>query len=160
MAGVMKHRHQLSPDGSDVQSEDLFAVYGRPHRRLATVALAVILSDVATHHIYLIQHPDGRIGPPDSEQFDRMIDAGHITRIENIPQDDCGVARMEIELALLDGAGVRNGEKAIWLHLNAVWGEDLRRRYGPFDDPATIRRWRTAHRKAAKTARRMERSDA
>ncbi len=156
----MKVRHPLYPDGSDVQPEDLFAVNGRPHRRLAVVALAVILSDVVTHHIYLIQHPDGRIGPPDSEQFDRMIDAGQITRIGPPPRDDDGVERMRVELAILDAAGVRNGEKAIWLHLDAVWGEDLRRRYGDFDDPATIRRWRTTHRKAAKAAERMERSDA
>ncbi len=156
----MKDRHQLAPDGSDVQSANLWMVHGRPHRHLATVAKAVLLSDVATHHLYLVQHPDGRIGPPDADQVDRMIDAGQIAPIEDVRRDDGGVERMEVELALLNGAGVRNGEKSIWLHLNAVWGEDLRRRYGDFDDPATIRRWRTAHRKAAKASERQERSDA
>jgi len=67
---------------------------------------------------------------------------------------------MEVIIGILKAAKVRNGEKAIWLHLNAVWNDDLLRKYGPFDDPATIRRWRTAHRKAAKAADRMERSDA
>lgn len=156
----MKDRHHLAPGGSDVQSADLWMVHGRPHRHLATVAKAVLLSDVASHHLYLVQHPDGRIGPPDTDQVDRMIDAGQIARIDDLTRDDTGVERMGIELSLLDGAGVRNGEKSIAIFLHAVWDEDLRRRYGDHDEPATIRRWRTAQRKALKAAERTERPDA
>lgn len=153
-------RHAYEPEQLTLKAGSLYTVHGRVHRLLASVAQTVLISDVASHHFFLIQHPDGRIGPPSIDQFDELIASGAVAPLTDEPIDKVGQARMDTELGMLEAAKVRNGSKSIWLFLNAVWTEDLRRQFGPFDDPATIRRWRTERRKAAKAAEAMVRSDA
>lgn len=128
----------------------LYQVHGCVHRVLATIDAGVILSDVSSHRIFLVQRDDGSIGIPPRERIERMLASGEMSAIEtsSVPSD--AVARMNAQITLLDEADVSNGVKAIWLHLSAAWSEDMRSRYGPFDDPSTIRRWRTIRRKTSK----------
>lgn len=128
----------------------LYLVHGRAHRLLTMNASGVILIDVDTHHIYMVGQEGGAIGLPPPSHVERMFAAGEIINFERgLPAPD-EIARMDFEITLLEEAKVRNGEKAIWLHLSSVWTDELRRRFGEFDEPSTIRRWRTARRNAAK----------
>ncbi len=151
MANVQYHPADRE---SSLRANALYRLHGRVHRLLSATSLAVILADVDTHHIYMVETDGGTIGAPSKSHVDRMFDTGEISAVHTRPVFGQpivpdAIARMDAELELLDAARVRNGEKAIWLHLSAVWKDDLRRRFGEFDDPSTIRRWRTARRKAA-----------
>ena len=154
----MKTHYQPDLPESEFRDGGLYTIHRRLHRLLGTIVNGVLLIDVSSHHLHLVQHPDGGIGIPSLDDARRMLATGMMEAVDPVLAAD-EMGRMEAEIALLDGARVKNGDKAIWLHLSAVWTEDLRRRYGPFDDPATIRRWRTARCKAAKAAETMVNTD-
>lgn len=148
-----------SPE-SEFRIGELYTIHRRLHRLLAIIVNGLLLIDVASHHLHLVQHPGGGIGLPTLDDVREMLTAGVMELVEPVPEVPDEMGRMETEIELLDAAKVRNGTKAIWLFLHGAWTEELRQRYGPFDDPATIRRWRTERRKAARAAEAMVRSDA
>ncbi len=119
-----------------------------------------MIIDAANHHVHLMQQPDGSIGLPTLEQVREMLASGVMRPIDLTSASGTDDERRLILMDMMDAAGIRNGEKAIAIFLHAVWDEDLRQRYGNHDDPATIRKWRTARRKALKSIDRMERPDA
>lgn len=152
----METHYPIESTDDELRCGGLYTIHRRMHRLLATVSNGFLLADVASHHLHLVQHPGGEVGLPTASDVRDMLATGVMAPVDPAPAGDDEIGRMEAEIALLDGAKVRNGEKSIWLHLSAVWSEDLLRRFGPFDDPATIRRWRTTRRNAAKATRRVD----
>jgi hypothetical protein len=145
---------------TDLATDGLYTIHRRMHRLLATVADRAMIIDAANHHVHLMQQPDGSIGLPTLEQVREMLASGVMRPIHSNSASGTVQERRRILLDMMDAAGIRNGVKSIAIFLHAVWDEDLRRRYGDHDEPATIRKWRTARRKALKAIERMERSDA
>jgi hypothetical protein len=137
----------------DFNCGKLVILQGRAYVVLATVATdppETLVVDVRSGHPVLSPRGGG-IGLPSVDGVALLSGAASDEAAADI---DFATERMRIELDLLDRAGVRNGTKAIWLWLAANWSEDLRRRFGDFDDPATIKRWRTELRRlhGAKTS--------
>jgi hypothetical protein len=126
----------------------LHRIHGRIHRHMGTLPTGVLMIDVISDRIFIEMDEHGRIALPTPDRVEAMVAAGEITDVLDDAADDPTLPRMAFELDMLDAAGVANGEKSIWLHLSAVWDADLRRRFGDFDDPSTIRRWRTSRAKA------------
>lgn len=123
---------------------EIVILHGRPFIVVATVHTdreEKLVVDARSGHPVLSMRRDGRTGIPSAAALS-AIDAAS-TDLPNVRTESVVDARMRLELEMLDAAEVRNGTKAIWLWLNANWTDDLRTRLGDFDDPATIKRWRT-----------------
>ena len=144
----------------DLVPDGLYTIHRRMHRLLGRVGDRVMLIDVADHRFHLVQQEDGTIGLPSIGKVRRMLATDEMRRVDPIPAANVDIERLDAEVGLLEAAGVRNGEKAIAIFMHAVWDDDLRRRFGDHDEPATIRKWRTARRKALKEAGQQDRSDA
>lgn len=130
------------PNGS------LIAIDGVEHLVLAALGDLLMLVSVVSHHVYLVQDPAGCIMLPDRRRIADFLASGRA----EIPRPVARTARadlerMRTELTMLDAARVPNGAKAIAIHLHRSWTPDLVARFGPHDDPATIRRWRTQGRR-------------
>lgn len=61
---------------------------------------------------------------------------------EDLPIDPAA-AKMWAQVVLLDEKGVPNGIKAMQAALEKHWPGEFEDKFGPFDPPATIKRWRT-----------------
>ena len=125
-------------------TQEIVILHGRPFVVLCTVDVETgetLIVDARSGHPALSMHADGRVTLPGR----RSLEAAAQTCDDDAASGHSDVAteRMRVELDLLDAAHVRNGTKAIWLWLNANWSDDLRFRFGDFDDAATIKRWRT-----------------
>lgn len=131
-------------------AKEIVILHGRPFVVLCTVDTETgetLIVDARSGHPALSMHADGRIALPGKSSLEAVArTCGSDAASGN---HDVATERMRVELDLLDAAQVRNGTKAIWLWLNANWTDDLRSRFGDFDDAATIKRWRTAMRRAA-----------
>jgi hypothetical protein len=128
-------------------AQEIVILHGRPFVVLCTVDTETgetLIVDARSGHPALSMHADGRVALPGRMSLETAAQAcGSDAESGN---GDVATERMRIELDLLDAAQVKNGTKAIWLWLNSNWSDDLRLRFGDFDDAATIKRWRTAQR--------------
>lgn len=141
---------QPSPKEGLPRSGSLIDVSSVRHRLLGTCAHRVILTDLRTHHPWLIQDADGSIQLPTIDRVLQMLQGGEAKRVADGGSDPSPTARMLVQIEMLDAANVRQGDKAIWLFFAKAWTPDLVQRFGPFDDPWRIRRWRADLRRAAK----------
>lgn len=144
----------------DLVLDGLYTIHRRMHRLLAMVGDTVILIDIADHRFHLVQREDGAISLPSVGKVREMLETGAMRPVDPNPTGKADTRRLNAEFGLLEAAGVPNGEKAIAIFMHAVWDDDLRQQYGDHDEPATIRKWRTARRKALKSAGLKDRSDA
>lgn len=130
----------------DFNCGKLVILQGRAYVVLATVPTnppETLVVDVRSGHPVLSPRGGG-IGLPSADGVALLAGAAPDEVAADIAS---ATERMRVELEMLDAAGVRNGSKAIWFWLDANWSDDLRMRFGDFDDPATIKRWRTAQRR-------------
>lgn len=106
-----------------------------------------LVIDAGSGFPLLARHVGGTIGLPQIEALRSLSPPDAMAAV-----DAAAIARerMEAELQILEASRVPNGTKAIAIHLHANWTPELRARLGDFDDPASIKRWRTAVRRAAK----------
>lgn len=139
----LDQRNRLPACGS------LIDVYGVAHRLLAYVDDRVLLTTLDTHHPCLTQDVDGSIQLPTVHWLlDGMVE-GSITPHRPVTRPS-PTEKLRFEIAMLDAAGVPQGDKCIWQFLAKAWTPDLVERFGEHDDPWRIRRWRSAIRKAAR----------
>lgn len=73
-------------------------------------------------------------------------DEGH-----SAEKSETAMARMDAHCDLLDSLGVANGAKAIAIALHANWTDAHRTRFGEAANPSTVKRWRTARRRAPRS---------
>lgn len=135
----------------------LIDLLGSRHRILAVIGERVLATDVATHHPYLIQDEDGSIQLPRLANLTAMIERGEAGFAE-AGVEASATDRMRAQIELLDRAGVAQGDKAIWIHLAMHWTPTLEARFGPYDQPWKVRRWRSALRRAAAVRSKADRT--
>lgn len=139
----LDRRNQLPACGS------LVDVYEVAHRLLAYVDDRVLLTTLDTHHPCLTQDEDGSIQLPTVHWLLDRIAEGNVTPRRPSPGPS-PTEKLRFEIAMLDAAGVPQGDKCIWQFLAKAWTPDLVERFGEHDDPWRIRRWRSAIRRAAR----------
>lgn len=119
------------------------------------------LIDPVTGSCYAAPDAEGVLRPITDEQFEELLLAGRASikrRRSNNPtraindaceatiaqatQIDAGAPKRLAQCQMLDDAGVPNGRKAIERHLALHWKGELVERYGDYDPPASIERWR------------------
>lgn len=122
------------------------------HRLVAVIGDRMLLIDVTTHHVFMIQEADGSIQLPTVAAVARMIARGEAETVPESGDPASPTARMQEQIRVLDANDAKQGDKAIWLCLRAHWTPALRARFGPPDEPWKIRRWRAALRKALASA--------
>lgn len=138
------------PAITSIDAGTLLRMLGSLHRVLALLDGRVLLMDVRSHHAFLIQEDDGSLQLPRIALVEEMVRSGKATPAGHGDPDPSSSQRMRTQIAMLDAAEVPQGEKSIFIHLATHWTQDLEARFGPFDDAAKIRRWRTALRRAAR----------
>lgn len=126
----------------------LVYMHSSRHRLLAVLDGRALLTDVRTHHPWLVQDEDGSLQLPPCERVLEMMRTGEASYAEAVGPGFSPTEKLKFEIDLLDEHGVRQGDKSIWQFLARAWTPDLVDRFGPHDDPWRIRRWRAALRKA------------
>jgi hypothetical protein len=121
----------------------LLSLHGRLHRIVFEFNGYLLIVDVASPGIYLVENSEGLVGLPHRDDLATLFAKGQALPA---PSGD-SAERMRVELALLDAAGVRNGTKAIAIWLDRNWTADLRCRFGDHDNAATLKRWRSQQRR-------------
>jgi len=120
------------------------------YRLLAYVGGRALLTGVMNHHPWLEQDEDGSLQLPKDTRLLDMLRSGEARLAKRVEPAFTHTEKLKFTIDLLDANRVRQGEKAIWLFLAEAWTPDLLDRFGPYDDPWRIRRWRADLRKAAK----------
>ena len=157
-----RHSDDAGPTfASELPNGSLIAIDGVEHLVLAALGDLLMLVSVVSHHVYLVQDDAGCIMLPDRRRIGELLASGR-AEIPAPAERTTGadLERLRTELTMLDAAGVPNGVKAIAIHLHRSWTPDLIARFGPHDEPATIRRWRTEARRpvAAEASRGADRA--
>ena len=156
----MLTKHAASDDPSDAEISRrsagealpdpgaLVDIHSVRHRLLAFVGRRALLTDLRTHHVWLIADASGILQLPTKARLLDMLRSGQAQLIESIGPTFTPTEKLQFEIDLLDAHGVRQGDKAIWRFLAQHWTPDLVARFGPHDDPWRIRRWRADLRNA------------
>ncbi|MDQ0839193.1 integrase catalytic domain-containing protein [Sphingomonas faeni] len=133
------------------------------------------LTNALTGAPFVAPQADGTVQLIDDVQFDRLLDEGRVkirskpssdpTRrfndaaqwtLDQAAEIDPAAPKRLAQLEMLDAAGVLNGSKAIDQFMAASWGEAQIAKWGPYDNPHTLRRWRAKRGKAGRRhARQM-----
>lgn len=71
-----------------------------------------------------------------------LLGQGSLSDVEKAAALDAGVEKTLLQIVMLDEAAVANGFKAISIFLFENWIGSLVERFGPHDNPHTIRSWR------------------
>lgn len=140
---------------TSIGAGELIDILSARHRVLAIVSRRVLAVDVRGHVPFLIQDADGSIQLPRIDEIEIMLDEGQasLVRDEDVaasPTDGIACA-----IDMLEAAGVAQGDKAIWLYLSTNWTDAHLARYGPFEQPWKIRRWRAALRRSRRERDRL-----
>lgn len=140
---------------TSIGAGELIDILSARHRVLAIVSRRVLAVDVRVHVPYLIQEVDGSIQLPTIDEIEIMLDEGKasLVRDEDVaasPTDGIACA-----IDMLDAAGVAQGDKSIWIHLSTHWTDAHLARFGPFEQPWKIRRWRAALRRSRRERDRL-----
>lgn len=135
------------------------------------------LTNVLTGAPFVAPQPDGTVQLIDDLQFEELLlcdrakvrskpssdptrrynDAAQWT-LDQATAIDPSAPKKLAQIEMLDAAGVANGSKAIGHFLAGAWGPKQIGRYGPSDNPHTIRRWRSKRgRPGRRHARQMVR---
>lgn len=133
-----------------IQAGGLIDIAGVRHRIVAIVGIRILASTLHSSHFHLVQEDDGSLQLPTISSIQSMIDAGAAVHVPDPVVAPSPTARMRIQIDMLDAADVRQGDKAIWIHMAANWTPALEARFGPHDEPWKIRRWRAELRRTAK----------
>lgn len=126
----------------------LIDIHSVRHRLLGYVDRRALLTDIRTHHPWLIAEADNGLQLPSKTRLRAMLRSGEARRAECVWPDITPTEKLRYEIDLLDAHDVRQGDKAIWQFLTKAWTPDLVDRFGEHDDPWRIRRWRADLRKA------------
>ncbi len=137
----------------------LIEVLSSPHRVVAIVVDRALLCSITSHAPYLVQEEDGSIQLPRVVKIVAMLEDGEAALVPDEKPGRVPGGRMREQIRMLEEAAVPQGDKAIFLHLATHWSPDHERRFGPFDEPWKIRRWRAALRDALRGRRSGSRED-